>query len=60
VPGTTAAQRGLAFVVARGALHAALIDSTIAMEAGASVEVRAASDFVTAFVRAGLGTLVPG
>jgi len=60
VPGTTAPQRARAFVVARGALHAALIDSTIAMEDGARDAVRAASDFVTSFVRAGLGALLPG
>jgi AcrR family transcriptional regulator len=60
IPGSTAAPRARAFVVARGALHAALIECTISMEAGARDEVRAASDFVTSFVRAGLSATLPG
>jgi len=60
VQGPTAVQRARAFVVARGALHAALIDSTTAIEAGASGELQVANDFVTAFVRAGLSATLPG
>ncbi len=54
-PRATAAERRRAFIVARGALHAAMLDCAMAMEAGVGEEVTTAIAFCTSFVMAGLG-----
>lgn len=53
-PGAGAVARGRSFVLARGALHAAIVDCAIAMEAGLDDQVAAAVTLATEFVAAGL------
>jgi len=53
-PIATLPERASAFILARGGLHASILDCTLAMEAGLIDEVASAIDFATAFIFAGL------
>jgi AcrR family transcriptional regulator len=60
MPVATLAERDRSFIVARGALHAAIIDCAVAMDAGLVDEINGAIDFCTAFILAGLKAALHG
>jgi AcrR family transcriptional regulator len=60
MPAAIPAARGRSFIVARGALHAAIIDCGVAMDAGLIAEINGAIDFCTAFILAGLKATLNG